>query len=61
MSQVTVTILVFLAICGFALVMLLLERRAAAKRLAARGGREVDVASLILFGSKAGEGEVTHK
>ena len=46
---------------AFALVMFVLERRAAAKRLAARGGREIDVASLIAFGSKAGEGEVTHK
>ena len=44
-----------------ALVMFALEKRAAAKRLEARGGREVDVASLIAFGSKAGEGKVTHK
>lgn len=54
-------VLAFGGIAVFALVMLLLERRAAARRLRARGGREVDVASLILFGSAAGEGEVTHR
>lgn len=61
MSKEMMAVIAFGALCVFALVMYLLERRAAAKRLEARGGREVDVASLILFGSKAGEGEVTHK
>jgi hypothetical protein len=44
-----------------ALVMFALERRAAAARLKARGGREVDVSGLIAFGAKAGEGEITHR
>lgn len=48
-------------VCVFALFMFLGERRAAAKRLEARGGREIDVANLIAFGSAAGEGDVTHK
>ncbi len=61
MSKEMMAVIGFGAICAFALVMFLLERRAAAKRLEARGGREIDVSSLIAFGSKAGEGEVTHK
>jgi nitrate reductase gamma subunit len=60
MSKEMMAVIAFGAICLFAVVMLLLERRAAARRLKARGGREVDVASLIFFGSKAGKGEVTH-
>lgn len=32
-----------------------------AERKKARGGREIDVSNLIAFGSKAGEGEVTHR
>jgi len=61
MTETTVAILVAGVIVAFALVMFLMERRAAAKRLEARGGREIDVANLIAFGSQAGEGEITHK
>jgi len=60
MSKEMMAVIAFGVLCAFALVMFLLERRAAAKRLEARGGREVDVASLIALGSKAGEGEKTH-
>lgn len=61
MSKEMMAVIAFGAICVFAVAMFVLERRAAARRLEARGGREVDVASLIAFGSKAGEGEVTHR
>ncbi len=61
MSKETMAVIAFGAICVFALVMFLMERRAAAKRLEARGGREIDIGSLIALGSKAGEGEVTHR
>lgn len=61
MSKEMMAVIAFGAICLFALAMFLMERRAAAKRLEARGGREVDVSNLILFGSKAGEGDVTHR
>ena len=60
MSKEMMAVIAFGAICAFALVMFLLERRAAAKRRDARGGREVDVSSLIAFGSAAGEGKKTH-
>lgn len=61
MSKEMMAVIAFGAICVFALAMFLLERRAAARRLEARGGREVDVASLIILGSAAGKGEVTHR
>ena len=61
MSKEMMAVIVFGMICAGALVMFVLERRAAAKRLAARGGREIDVSSLIAFGYKAGEGKVTHR
>lgn len=61
MSQEMGAILVFGALCVGALIMFALERRAAARRKAARGGREVDVANLIAFGSAAGEGKKTHE
>lgn len=60
MSKEMMAVIAFGGICAFALVMYLLERRAVAKRLEARGGREVDVSNLIAFGSQAGEGEKTH-
>lgn len=59
MSKETMAVLVFGTIIAVALVMLLLERRGIAARKAARGGREVDVGSLIAFGSAAGEGPRT--
>jgi hypothetical protein len=61
MSKEMMAVIAFGALCVFALIMFVLERRAAAKRLKERGGRQVDVASLIAFGSKAGLGEVTHR
>jgi hypothetical protein len=61
MSKEMMAVIAFGALGLGALVMFALEKRAAAKRLKARGGREVDVASLIFFGSKAGEGEITHR
>lgn len=61
MSKEMMAVIAFGALALGALVMFLLEKRAAAARLEARGGREIDVANLIAFGSKAGEGEVTHK
>lgn len=61
MSREMMAVIAFGAICVFAVVMFVMERRAAARRLKARGGRKVDVASLIAFGSKAGEGEITHR
>ena len=59
MSKEMTAVLVFGAIATVALVMLVLERRGIAARKAARGGREVDVSSLIAFGSAAGEGHRT--
>lgn len=61
MSKEMMAVLVFGAICVAAIVMFLMERRGVAKRLEARGGREIDVSNLIAFGSKAGEGEITHR
>ncbi|MEL6463390.1 MAG: hypothetical protein AAFQ58_00350 [Pseudomonadota bacterium] len=61
MDHTTGAILVFGAIAVGAIIMFVLEQRAAARRLKERGGREIDVASLIAFGSAAGEGEKTHK
>ena len=61
MSKEMLAILVFGALTLFELLMFVLERRAVARRLKARGGREIDVSNLIFFGSRAGEGEVTHK
>ena len=61
MSKEMGAVLVFGALCVGALIMFTLERRAAAKRKEARGGREVDVANLIAFGSAAGEGKKTHE
>ncbi len=61
MSKEMMAVIAFGLMATVALVMFLMEKRAAAARLKARGGREVDVASLIAFGAKAGEGEVTHK
>ncbi|MFK7876978.1 MAG: hypothetical protein AB8B71_14545 [Paracoccaceae bacterium] len=61
MSKEMMAVIAFGGICIFALAMFVAERRAAAKRLEARGGREIDVSNLIAFGSKAGEGNVTHK
>ena len=59
MSKEMMAVLVFGAMAAGALVLLILERRAIAARKAARGGREVDVGSLIAFGSAAGEGKNT--
>lgn len=59
MSETTMAVLAFGALGVGALVMFALERRAVARRKAARGGREIDVADLIFFGSKAGQGKVT--
>ena len=59
MSHVTAAILVFGVLCVGAIVMFVLERRAVARRKAARGGREVDVSDLIMFGSAAGDGNKT--
>ena len=61
MSREMMAVIAFGVLGLFAIVMFVIERRAAARRLEARGGREVDVASLIFFGSEAGEGEITHK
>ena len=60
MSKEMGAVLVFGILALAALVMLLVERREEAKRLEARGGREVDVANLIAFGSAAGEGNKTN-
>ncbi|MEO9574211.1 MAG: hypothetical protein ABJ263_18415 [Tateyamaria sp.] len=59
MSKEMGAVLVFGAIIVGAIVMFVLEQRAAAKRKAARGGREIDVSNLIAFGSAAGEGKKT--
>lgn len=59
MSKEMMAVLVFGAIAGIALVMLVIERRGIAKRKEARGGREIDVSDLIAFGSAAGEGKKT--
>lgn len=59
MSKEMGAVLVFGAIIVGALIMFTLERRGAAKRKAARGGREIDVSDLIAFGSAAGQGERT--
>ena len=59
MSKDMMAVVVFGAMALGALVLLVMTRRAAAARKAARGGREVDVGKLIAFGSKAGEGKKT--
>lgn len=59
MSKEMGAIMVFGAIIVGALIMFALEQRAAAKRKAARGGREIDVSDLIAFGSAAGAGKKT--
>ena len=59
MSKEMGAILVFGVIIVIALTMFALERRGAAKRNAARGGREIDVSDLIAFGSAAGDGKKT--
>ena len=59
MSKEMGAVLVFGAIIVGAIIMFLLEQRAAARRKAARGGREIDVSNLIAFGSAAGEGNKT--
>ncbi|WP_299285697.1 hypothetical protein [uncultured Tateyamaria sp.] len=59
MSKEMGAILVFGAIIVGAIVMFVLEQRAAARRKEARGGREIDVSDLIAFGSAAGEGTRT--
>ena len=59
MSREMGAIVVFGAIIVGALTMFALEQRAAAKRKAARGGREIDVSDLIAFGSAAGAGKKT--
>lgn len=61
MDTMTIATLVFGGMLCIAIVMFVLERRAVAKRKEARGGREIDVASLIAFGSDAGEGKRTHQ
>lgn len=57
MDDQTIAVIVFGCLMLGALAMFALERRAMARRRA--DGRDVDVAELILFGSKAGKGEVT--
>ncbi len=47
MTQVTGALLVFGLMCAGALVMFVLERRAALKRKEARGGREVDLSVIF--------------
>lgn len=61
MSKEMGAVLVFGVIMVIALIMFALERRGVARRKAARGGREVDVSSLIAFGAAAGEGKKTHE
>jgi len=61
MEKEMMAVMVFGAIGLGVVLMFALERRAAAKRLKARGGREIDVSNLIAFGAKAGEGQVTHR
>ena len=51
MSNSTLAVIGFGALCALALVMFFLERRGVAARKAARGGREVDVSHLIAFGA----------
>ena len=59
MSEQMLAVLGFGTIGAIAIVLLVLERRGMARRKAARGGREVDVSSLIAFGSAAGENNKT--
>ena len=59
MSKEMMAVVAFGIIGAVALVMLVVERRGIAARKAARGGREVDISSLIAFGSAAGEGKKT--
>ena len=60
MAPNAVAFIVFGTLFLGALVFFAFERRAVAKRKAARGGREIDVSDLIAFGSAAGEGKKTH-
>ena len=47
MSKEMMAFIGFGAICALALVMFLMERRAVAKRKAARGGREIDLSNVF--------------
>ena len=47
MSKEMMAVIGFGVICALALVMLMMERRAVAKRKAARGGREVDLSNIF--------------
>ena len=56
MSEHTLVLLVFGSFAALALIMLVRERRGIAKRKAARGGREIDVADVLLFGPSDTQG-----
>ena len=56
MTQVTGAVIVFGGIILVALIMFLAERRGMARRKAARGGREVDVWSLVTTDNAATDG-----
>ncbi|MCY4151122.1 MAG: hypothetical protein OXE94_02660 [Aestuariivita sp.] len=51
MSNEILAVIVFGGLCGFALVMLWIERRAVTRRKA--NGTHIDVTDIILMGSKA--------
>ena len=51
MSETGLAILVFGALCAFALAMFLMERRAVARRKA--NGTYVDISDILFFGSAA--------
>ena len=55
MSKEMMAVIGFGVIAIFAIVMLVIERRAVAARKAARGGREIDISNLIAFGSAAAD------
>jgi predicted lysophospholipase L1 biosynthesis ABC-type transport system permease subunit len=61
MSKENIALIVGAVAVAAVLISFIRTQRAAAARLKARGGREIDVSNLIAFGSKAGEGEITHR
>ena len=61
MSKEMAAVLVFGGIAVFSLIMFVLERRAVARRKAARGGREIDIASILAGTGDTAQGASAQK
>ncbi|NRB05517.1 MAG: hypothetical protein HRU30_19875 [Rhodobacteraceae bacterium] len=61
MSKEMAAVLVFGGIAVFSVIMFVLERRAVARRKAARGGREIDIASILAGTGDTAQGASAQK